>query len=228
MNNLEKINKSDNLQITCAVIPFYNEENTIRKTVIEVLKYADFVIAVNDGSTDSSLRNIEDIKNIIIINLDKNLGKGIALKFGFKESIKLNTKYTFTIDADLQHDPTCIPKFLNEIINYDIIIGNRLHYIKDMPIQRRASNLLTSYLLTKKLKTNIKDSQCGYRVFRTDILNSILPKSSGFEAESEMLLYACRKKYRIGFVDIPVIYGNDNSKMKSLQAIKGFLKIMNM
>lgn len=222
------MNSSGNTNKICAVIPFYNEETAVGKTVEEVLKYVDFVIAVNDGSTDKSVEQINNYDKVIVLNHTVNLGKGKALRKGFEESIKLDTKFTITIDADLQHDPECIPMFIEAINDFDIVIGSRLHNLKDMPLQRRASNFLTSYMLSKKLKTKIIDSQSGYRIFRTEILNYILPESPGFEAESEMIVKAARKKYKMGFTEIPVIYGNDNSKMKSLQAIKGFLKVLFM
>jgi len=97
-----------------------------------------------------------------------------------------------------------------------------------MPLQRRASNFLTSFFLSKKLNVKITDSQSGYRIFKTEILKDILPEHSGFEAESEMIVKAARKNYKIGFVNIPVIYGNDSSKMKVWQAIKGFIKVLLM
>ena len=228
MNNSGNTNNSASTGKICAVIPFFNEEKTVGKTVEKVLEYVDFVIAVNDGSTDNSIEKINKLDNVIVLNHTDNLGKGKALRKGFEKSIKLKTKYTVTIDADFQHDPEYIPKFVELLRNYDIVIGNRLHDIKDMPIQRRVSNFLTSFLLTRKLKTNIKDSQCGYRIFKTDILKDILPIYSGFEAESEMIVRAAWNNYKIGFTNIPVVYGGDDSKMKSIQAIKGFLKILFM
>ena len=226
-NSVNTNNSVENREI-CAVIPFYNEEKTVGKTVAEVLNHVDFVIAVNDGSTDRSLEKINKLENVIVLNHTVNLGKGKALRRGLEESLKLNTKYTVTIDADLQHDPEYIPRFVEAINNFDVVIGNRLHDLRDMPLQRRASNFLTSFMLSKKLKTKIIDSQCGFRIFRTGILKDILPENSGFEAESEMIVKAAKTNYKIGFTNIPVIYGDDNSKMKSLQAIKGFLKILFM
>lgn len=213
---------------TCAVIPFYNEENTVGETIARVRKFVDFVIAVNDGSTDDSPNKIINSEDIIVLNHNVNLGKGKALFTGLTKSIELNTKLTLTLDADLQHDPDFIPRFIESADNFDIVIGNRLHNVSGMPVHRRASNFLTSYLLSRKLGIKIIDSQCGYRIFRTEILKELLPENPGFEAESEMIVNAGRKKLNIGFTDIPVIYGNDNSKMNSLEAVKGFIKILFM
>ncbi|KAB2843342.1 MAG: glycosyltransferase family 2 protein, partial [Melioribacteraceae bacterium] len=157
MNNSLNTNNSKTAEIICAVIPFYNEENTIGKTIELVSNFTDLIIAVNDGSTDKSEFNIPHKKNVIVLNHNKNGGKGKALRTGFEESIKRNSKYTITIDADLQHDPEFIPNFIETINNFDIVIGNRLHDVTNMPLQRRASNFLTSFFLSKKLNVKITD-----------------------------------------------------------------------
>lgn len=212
----------------CAVIPFLNERNTIDIVVEKVLKYIDKVIAVDDGSTDGSADTLKNIENVIVVKHSVNKGKGAALNTGFTESVKQGSTLTLTIDADLQHDTELIPEFIDAAENHDIVIGNRLSNLKSMPLHRRLSNKLTSKMLSMKTGTEIKDSQSGYRIYRTSILDSILPKSTGFEAESEILVNAARRGYKIGFVDIPTIYNNNESKMRSWDTIKGFVKVMFM
>lgn len=213
---------------TCAVIPFFNEEDFIVDVIEKTLKYVDLVIAVDDGSKDNSLKLIKNLDNIEIIILDRNYGKGTALKAGFSLALELDFDIILTLDADLQHDPDYIPIFLDAIKKYDVVIGNRLSALKKMPYHRILSNYLTSFLLSLKLKRLIKDSQCGYRAYKKKVLQKISIHSSGFEAESEIIIRAVREKFSIGFVDIPTIYGNEKSKIKSFQAIKGFLKILFM
>lgn len=212
----------------CAVIPFFNEEDFIVEVIKKTQKYVDLVIAVDDGSNDNSLNLIKKIDNVEIIILDKNYGKGIALRAGFSLAIELDFDIILTLDADLQHDPDFIPVFLDAIKKCDVVIGNRLSDLKSMPYQRILSNYLTSFLLSLKLKRMIKDSQCGYRAYNKKVLQKISIHCSGFEAESEIIVKAVKEKFNIGFVDIPTIYGNEKSKMKSFQAIKGFIKILFM
>lgn len=221
MNHLEKENS------VCAIIPFYNEEKNLTKLVNEVLNFVDFIIAVDDGSTDNSLQQVSKIKNVIIEKHETNLGKGAALKTGFIKSIELKTNYTLTIDADLQHAPEFIPKFIESLIVKDCAIGNRLHNQKDMPLIRRTSNFITSKMLSIKTSERILDSQSGYRAFKTKILKDILPNFTGFEAESEMIVKLVRKNYSLSFVNIPAIYTeDDDSKMKAVPAILGFIKVI--
>ena len=210
----------------CAVIPFYNEEKTISEIITRTLKFVDTVIAIDDGSTDSSYNNINAVKNVILLKHKKNEGKGSALKTGFKASIKNKFDFTITLDADLQHPPEEIPKFLEALSLYDVVIGNRLNNLSPMPIQRILSNKLSSGLLSMKTGIKIYDSQCGYRGFRTEILGNIMPHFSGYEAESEMLILAGRENYTFGYVSIPAIYGDEKSKVRPFNIITGFIKTL--
>ncbi len=220
MNKLKKINNIS------AVIPFYNESKNLNKIITETLSYVDVVIAVNDGSTDNSINQIPSSNKIILITSDKNYGKGHALTLGFKRSTEINSDVTVTLDADLQHDPKLISELIKMISNFEIVIGNRLNNLSAMPAHRILSNKITSSLLSIKTHQKIIDSQCGFRAYRTSILKDILPRSNGFEAESEILVSAAKKNYKIGFVDIPTIYGEEKSKMKNYETIKGFLKVL--
>ncbi len=95
-----------------------------------------------------------------------------------------------------------------------------------MPIHRRLSNYLTSKILSVKTGFNILDSQSGFRAFKTKILSNILPDYSGFEAESEMIVKISKNNYSLGFTEISTIYGEDNSKMKAIPTIIGFIKVI--
>lgn len=211
---------------TAVVVPFFNEEGTIHSIINSTLLYTDFIIAVNDGSTDKSLELIPKTSQIMILNLENNVGKGHAIKVGLEKSIELGFEYSITLDADLQHDPSLIPSFIQAIGSFDIVIGNRLNDLSKMPLQRILSNHITSFLLSLKTGVKIKDSQSGYRIFRNNVLQDILPSSNGFEAESEMIIKAAKNKLRIGFINIPTIYGNEKSKIRPVQTIVSFLKVL--
>jgi len=162
----------------------------------------------------------------VILDHEENLGKGRALLTGILKSIELKSKITVTLDADNQHDPSFIPKFAESIEKYDLIIGSRRKDGSQMPLIRKISNYLTSKLLSLKTGKYIADSQSGYRAFRTEICAGILPQFSGFEAESEMIVKACRINLRLGFIEIPTIYGDDESKMRAIPTILGFIKVL--
>jgi glycosyltransferase involved in cell wall biosynthesis len=184
------------------------------------------IIAVDDGSTDGSSEQIKDFEKVIVISNNKNYGKGFSLRRGFAKAIENDVQIIITLDADGQHKPELIPELLKAIDTCDIVIGNRMNNIKNMPVQRILSNKITSYLLSRKLGVEIRDSQSGFRVYRREVLEQVNTTFNGFEAESEIIVKAVRKNFKIKFVDIPTVYENQNSKMKSWQAIKGFIKVL--
>lgn len=220
MNSLNQIIK------ICAVIPFYNEKDFILDVVTETLNYVDKVIAVNDGSTDSSEKVIANLERVQVISSDQNYGKGHALRIGFDESIKQRFDVIITLDADKQHKPEYIPALLSSLRDFDIIIGNRLNNLENMPVQRIMSNKITSLFLSFKTGQKIVDSQCGYRAYKSEVIKNVTTYSNGYEAESEEIIFAARLGYKIGFVQIPTVYGAEKSKMNAVEAIKGFLKIL--
>jgi glycosyltransferase involved in cell wall biosynthesis len=220
LNNILEKNK------ICAVIPFYNESKTIREIINRTLPYAGLIVAVDDGSTDNSCNEVPINDKVILLSHSPNRGKGFALKTGFLESIRHASNITITLDADLQHIPEKIPELILGLEKYDVVIGNRLDNIKNMPLMRILSNKLTSLLLSIKTKQKLFDTQSGFRAYRTNILEDILPSYDGFEAESEMLVKTAEHNYKMNFVPIPTIYADEKSKMRSIQAIIGFIKVL--
>jgi glycosyltransferase involved in cell wall biosynthesis len=222
--NSSKATKNKSIQI-CAVIPFYNEKETLEKILNDTLNYVDVIYAVDDGSDDNWAYDPHDGRVHFII-LNRNHGKGKALSLGFEAAVKYEIDIIITLDADLQHEPKYIPHLVNGLQSYDLVIGNRLKDLTGMPIQRKISNMLTSFLLSRKTRQKIIDSQCGFRAYRLAVIKNIQTNYPGFEAESEMIIKAAKKGFKIGFVDVPTIYGNEKSKMKPFQAIFGFLRVL--
>jgi glycosyltransferase involved in cell wall biosynthesis len=208
------------------VIPFYNESTTIKKIIEDTLNYVELVIAVNDGSTDDSVSQIFINENVIVLSEPENRGKGFALRKGCDRAVELGCDAVITIDADLQHDPESIPALLAGLNNFDLVLGNRLKDISAMPFQRIVSNKLTSFLLSKKTGMKIIDSQCGFRAINMRVLQKVHTRSNGYEAESEIIILTARAGFKIGFVEVPTIYGNEKSKMKPVKTIFGFIKVL--
>lgn len=220
------MNFSTNQNNICVVIPIFNEIDFLDELLNRIYPFSSKIICVDDGSTDGSKELLEPNDKIILLSNGKNRGKGFALKVGLMKALEYNCDIIITIDADLQHLPEQIPQFAEAISNFDVVVGNRLTSIKGMPCHRIASNFLTSWMLSKKTGIKILDSQSGYRAFKKEIVKSILPVETGFEAETEMLINAAFAKKSIGFVNIPIIYNNNKSKMRPFATIMGFLRVL--
>ena len=126
----------------------------------------------------------------------------------------------------MQHNPESIPALLSGLDNFDLVLGNRLKDLSEMPFQRIMSNKLASFLLSKKTGIKIIDSQCGFRALSVKVLKKVHTRSNGYEAESEIIILAARAGFNIGFVEVPTIYRNEKSKMNPIKAIFGFIKVL--
>jgi len=203
-----------------AVIPAYNEEGRIGKVVREARKYVETVIVVDDGSTDRTAEEARK-EGAIVIRHSRNKGKGEALKTGLKAFEERNGKYLIFIDGDGQHDPKKIPEFVNLLESgADVVVGRRDQ--RKMPVVRKISNRLTSFLLKILFNVNVSDTQCGYRGFRREVFGKIDIRESRFNVESQMLVDAAREGLKIEEVEIPTIYGEEKSKVKPYREIPGF------
>jgi len=92
-------------------IPAYNEEKTIAKLIVDIKKYSDKIIVIDDGSTDYTSKIAKEL-GVELIQHQKNLGKGAALRNGFSKAMTYSPDVVITIDADGQHDPSSIPKHI--------------------------------------------------------------------------------------------------------------------
>ena len=216
--------------MTGVVVPAFNAASTIG-TLLEKLQACVpdlFCIVVDDGSHDETAR-IAAQQRATVLRHDVNRGKGAALRTGFA-SIRSLTQlpYVITMDADLQHDPSEIHRFVAAWNRgeADIVIGSRPRFGAGMPIHRILSNTITSSLVTTRTGVPIADCQSGFRLMSREVLSAIDIESDGYEAETEFLIKAARKGYRIGFVPIRTIYGTGQSSMTHLKTTRDFLRVL--
>jgi glycosyltransferase involved in cell wall biosynthesis len=194
------------------LIPAYNAEATLRG-VIEGVKRSRFdIVVVDDGSTDSTPRIVREM-GVTLLRHPENRGKGRALRTGFKYVIEHGYEAVITIDADGQHDPADISRFV-ELYRQgrpDIIIGSRAAQFNEMPWLRRFWNQLGAKAVSRLTKTPVSDSQSGYRLVRTDVIGDLQLTTSTYEMEMELLIKACKKGYRVVTMDVIGHAINDTS-----------------
>ncbi|MEX2703814.1 MAG: glycosyltransferase family 2 protein [Candidatus Freyrarchaeum guaymaensis] len=204
---------------TLCVSPAYNEEKTVSEVVKGALKYTDGVIVVDDGSTDSTYKKARKA-GATVVRHSKNMGKGVALKTGFKTALEMEADIVVVLDADGQHNPEEIPKLLKTMYNKssDIVIGSRfLGDIKGMPRIRILSNTLTTLILRLYFGLPITDSQSGFRAYKREVLENVEFSAPRFSAETEILVDAHRKGFKIAEAKVKTIYGEEKSKMRNFE-----------
>lgn len=197
-----------------ALIPAWNEAPRIGSVLKGVSAYLP-VLVVDDGSTDDTAALAEST-GAYVVRHERNLGKGAALMTGFTWALERGYDAVLTLDADGQHDPADIPKFIAAYRENagDLIIGRRDFNV--MPFPRHYTNPLGSWLLSRALRMPILDNQSGYRLYTRRLLEALLPvtalrTASGFEWEVEVITQAVCRGLTIAWVDIRTIYGIDKA-----------------
>lgn len=193
--------------LVLALIPAWNEASRIGPIVAQASTHLP-VLVVDDGSTDDTAE-IAKGAGAIVVRHSHNRGKGGALQTGFAWALERGYDAVVTLDADGQHDPAEIPKFLEALQQGagDLIIGERDP--SQMPWPRRWTTPFGSWLLSKALGVPISDNQTGYRLLTQRFLSHLRLSSVGFEMEVEMIAEAIRLGMPIAWVPIRTIYGID-------------------
>ena len=202
---------------TCVIVPAYNEIAAIGAVVEKLIKRGLDVVVIDDGSEDGS-GELARRNGAHVIRHDEKMGKGKALRHGFEYALKQNYDQVVTLDGDGQHDVDDIDQFLKKSLESpkSIVTGTRLGSPEGMPWLRLLTNRIMSGFISLACHQSIPDTQCGYRLISCDILRAISISSSDFEIETEVLIKAAKKGFRIHSVPIRTIYRNEASKINPL------------
>jgi glycosyltransferase involved in cell wall biosynthesis len=156
------------------VIPAYNEEVHIGNVIDNIPDYVDFIVVVNDASTDRTAKIAKD-RGVIVINHNKNRGVGGALKTGISKALKLRVDIMVNIDADEQFNPEDIYKLIDPIINgkADFVTASRFKnkaLYPEMSKVKFFGNRLMSFFISKIIKQKFYDVSCGFRAYSYEVL----------------------------------------------------------
>jgi glycosyltransferase involved in cell wall biosynthesis len=191
----------------CVIVPTYNNQKTLKKVLDSILDFTSNVIIVNDGSTDSTSEILKQYSQLTQIHHPKNLGKGRALRNGFRKAIELDFEYAITIDSDGQHFAADIPIFIEAIQNEPnaLLIGSRNMTQENVPKKSSFGNKFSNFWF--KFETGIKldDTQSGFRLYPL----RLLPKrfyTNKFEFEIEVIVRAAWKGIVVKNIPIQVLY----------------------
>ena len=219
---LDGDNKADDgTPFIVAGMPMYNEEETIGTVVTLALKYADAVICVDDGSSDSSAR-IAEACGATVIRHRVNRGYGGALKSLFIKAIEMKATALVVLDSDGQHEVADIPMLLKPILDKqaDFVIGSR--FIDggggtDMPAYRRLGIKVITAASNLSRDISIKDTQSGFRAFSAHALEVLRFDCEGMELSLEMLEDAHEKQLKIS--EVPTVVRYDVPKGSNFTAV---------
>jgi glycosyltransferase involved in cell wall biosynthesis len=208
-----------------ALIPGYNEAERIR-AVIEAARAFLPVVVVDDGSSDDTAA-IAEAAGATVLRQVPNQGKGAALKRGFRWAIDNGADAVLMLDADGQHDPAEIPKFMHAHTTHqsDLIIGYR--NFSEMPFQRRLANTIGRASISWAMGEKILDNQSGYRLVSRRLMEATLESTeAGFEFEVDMVVLCIKRGMRLDWVPIRTIYAGEGSHIKPWHHVKNFFRVV--
>lgn len=207
------------LAVFGVLIPAYEAEVSVAPLVRACLQAPGIagVIVVDDGSHDETCAQAQEA-GAVCLRHPENRGKGAALRTGFGEASRLGWDGVITVDADGQHDPAALPRFLHEHnrSGAQIIIGTRKRE-GGMPLARRMSNRLSSLVVTRLAGVPVPDSQSGYRLIAREVWESVPISADRYDMESELVIRAARRGFVISSVPIPTVYGDETSHFRGFR-----------
>ncbi len=196
-----------------ALIPAFREEKHIGEVVRETRERLPDVFVVDDGSPDGTAARAREAGAVVIEN-GRNLGKGASLAAGFDRIFAEGFDAAVCLDADGQHLPAEIPRFLDAAASADLVVGNRMADAASMPFVRLWTNRAMSLLLSSLAGVRVPDSQCGYRLVRREAWRGVRLVSRNYDFESEMIVAMGRKGFRIASVPVSTVYGDEVSAIR--------------
>lgn len=188
------------------VIPALNAERSLGDVIRGARAVLDDVLVIDDGSRDGTAAVAREA-GAQVVSHGVNRGKGAALKTGFGYAMQRGYDAVITLDADGQHLPREIPKFLTARAetHADLIIGGRSHLFHQMLPRRRMANQFSAWCIARASTTNVTDSQSGFRLYSSNLLLKARLRSDGFDLESEVIVRAGCDGFRV--ITIPIDLG---------------------
>lgn len=218
-------------RVTVAIIPAYNEERFIASVVLSTRPYVDYVVVVDDGSSDRSA-DLAEAAGALVVRQPQNAGKAAALNAGFRAARQFSPDVVICLDGDAQHDPAEIPVLIQPVLegHADVVIGSRFLGVKSVIPKWRQVGQHTLTSVTNTLSgVQITDSQSGYRAFSPTALQLLKFKSTGLSLESEMQFLFERSGLRVSEVPISVKYTDGNKRnpvVHGLQVLDAMLSLV--
>ncbi|GIW63009.1 MAG: glycosyl transferase family 2 [Patescibacteria group bacterium] len=210
------------------VLPAYNAEKTLEKTVSEIPKdYVDEIILVDDGSLDNTYKIAKKLK-LTAYKHKTNKGYGANQKTCYKLALAHNADIIIMLHPDYQYDPKVI-KYFVEIIQdgyFDIMLGTRIRSRQEaiqsgMPIYKYFANRILTFIENILSGQNLSEWHTGYRAFRKKVLQTIPfeKNSDDFVFDTQILFQAVERGFRIGELSIPARYLPESSSINFKRSI---------
>lgn len=190
-----------------AAIPAYDAAPSVGEVVRRTIPILSHVVVVDDGSRDSTAEEARRA-GAEVHRFPENRGKGAALLAAFEMLFARGVEGVVTLDADGQHIPEEIPRLLDVAVGADLVLGTREHLFSDMSSVRRASNRLSSRIISMFAGCQLPDVQTGFRFYSHTLFEATGFPEKRFDAESAVVVRAARLGLRIATVPVRLAFAD--------------------
>lgn len=213
------------------IIPAYDEEETIQDVIREVKNIfndKEFeIIVVDDGSADATAVKARSA-GVKIIRHRKNVGKGAAIRTGFKEA---EGKIICIQDADMTYLPEDLPRLIQVILENkaDVVYGSRfMGKIEEgaMNLSHNIGNRILSLITSILFKKNLTDIMTGYKVLKKGVYKNLQLTANSFDIEAEITGEILKRKYKL--IELPIKYKSRNFGRAKIGCVHGFTSLLRL
>lgn len=210
------------------VLPAYNSEKTLRKTVRDIPDLVDEIILVDDYSDDKTVELAKDL-GLFVFRHKKNKGYGGNQKTCYKIALDHGADIIIMLHPDYQYDPKLIKYFVEYIEDgyFDVVLGTRIRSRREaldcgMPKYKYYSNRALTILENLVTGYNLSEWHTGMRAYTREVLEDINfeKNSNDFVFDSQVLFAIVEKRYRIGEIPVPVRYFKEASSINFKRSLR--------
>lgn len=222
----ERLADSTTAPRVLVVVPVYNHAGSLRSVVERALAVHPDVLVVDDGSTDAPIGALDGL-NVMIVRHTANLGKGAAILTACREAAASGMTHILTIDADGQHDPAEIPKFLDRVTRepMTIFVGKRDFSAPNVPGAAKFGRAFGNFWLRVQTGHRIADIQSGYRLYPVAVLQGLTLRERRYAFEVEVLVKAAWAGVPLRDVDVSVYYAPGRERISHFRMARDNMRI---
>jgi len=209
-------------------LPAYNEEKYVGSTILQVRKYVDKVIVVDDGSTDDTI-GVATLAGAEIVCHEHNKGYGATIQTILDTVKPRNVDCLVIMDADYQHHAKDIPSIIAPVLSgsADMVIGQRRP--ESIPRYRKTGQAVLSMFTRIVSRSQVRDTQSGFRAYSPRAINALTLRQSGMAVSSEITAAATKAGLKVTEVPVHVRYDGDGSTHNPVtQGIHTLTRVLSM
>lgn len=217
------------------VVPVYNHSGTLRQVVQTALAQHNQVLVADDGSTDMPPAHEGHFPPhhplyglpALYLRHPRNLGKGAAIQSAARHASALGMTHIITIDADGQHDPEELPRFINAIAEYPstLLMGARAFPKVHVPFSSRFGRAFSNFWFTVQTGQRLADTQCGYRAYPLSLFRILTFTENRYSFEVEVTVRAVWAGFAVRDIPVSVHYPSKDERISHFKAIADNVRI---